>query len=142
MVQEVAMVLGFLLSLTSFLYQFPFPKCLTFVTVSSGSDIISTLILVRRIIRFVIPVVFIIKLDWSVCICLTQVYDGRDNYIIYYIKNNYMFRPFSLAIFRLINEKLSMQLHLTCVGCIQWRGKRWSGNEISHVFCRMGGVGT
>jgi len=25
--------------------------------------------------------------------------------IIYYIKNNYMFRPFSLAIFRLINEK-------------------------------------
>jgi len=34
--------------------------------------------------------------------------------IIYYIKNNYMFWPFSLAIFRLINEKLSKQLHLTC----------------------------
>jgi len=62
--------------------------------------------------------------------------------IIYYIKNNYMFRPISLAIFGLINEKLSKQLHLTCVGCIQWVGKRWSGYEISHVLCRMGGVGS
>ena len=53
--------------------------------------------------------------------------------IIYYIKNNYVFRRFSLAIFRLINEKLSKQLHLTRVGCIQWGGKMWSGNEISHV---------
>jgi len=35
----------------------------------------------------------------------TQLYDDRDMYRIYYIKNNYMFRPFSLAIFRLINEK-------------------------------------
>jgi len=61
--------------------------------------------------------------------------------VIYYIKN-YMFRPFSLAIFRLINEKLSKQLHLTCVGCIQRGGKRWSGYEISHVLYRMGGVGT
>ena len=62
--------------------------------------------------------------------------------IIDYIKENYMFRPFSLAIFRSINEKLSKQLHLTCVGCIQWGGKMWSGNEIWHVLCRMGGVGT
>jgi len=54
--------------------------------------------------------------------------------IIYYIKINYMFQPFSLAIFRLIIEKLSKQLHLTCVGCIQWGGKIWSGNEISHVM--------
>ena len=44
-------------------------------------------------------------LDWSVYTCLTQLYDGRDMYIIYYIKNNYMFRPSSMAIFRLINEK-------------------------------------
>jgi len=44
------------------------------------------------IIRFVIPIVFIIKLDWSVCTCLTQLYDGRDLYRIYYIKNNHMFR--------------------------------------------------
>ena len=51
------------------------------------------------IIRFVIPVVFIIKPDWSVCICLTQLYDGRDMYRMYYTKNNYMFRPFILAIF-------------------------------------------
>jgi len=29
-------------------------------------------------------------LDWSVCTCLTQLYDGRDRYRIYYIKNNYM----------------------------------------------------
>ena len=94
------------------------------------------------IIRFVIPVVYIIKLDCSVCICLTQLYDGRDMYRIYYIKNSYMFRPFSLAIFRLINEKLSKQLYSTYVGCIQWGGKGWSGHKISHVLCRMGGVGT
>jgi len=31
--------------------------------------------------------------------------------IIDYIKTNYMFRPFSLAIFRLIIEKLSKKLH-------------------------------
>jgi len=37
------------------------------------------------IIRFVIPVVFIIELDWSVCICLTQLCDGIDMYRIYYI---------------------------------------------------------
>jgi len=45
------------------------------------------------------------KLDWSVCICLTQLYDGRDMYRIYYIKNNYMFRHFTLAIFGLRKEK-------------------------------------
>jgi len=45
-------------------------------------------------------------LDLSVCTCLIQLYDGRDMYTIYYITNNYMFRPFSLAIFRLINKKL------------------------------------
>jgi len=28
------------------------------------------------------------KLDCSVCTCLTQLYDGTDMYIIYYIKNN------------------------------------------------------
>jgi len=59
--------------------------------------------LLRRKVRHTI--VFILKLDWSVCICLTQLYDGRDMYRIYYIKNNYMFRHFTLAIFRLRNEK-------------------------------------
>ena len=39
-------------------------------------------------------------------------------------------------------KELSKQLYLTCVGCIQWGGKRWSGYEISHVLYRMGGVGT
>jgi len=53
-----------------------------------------------------------------------------------------MFRPFSLAIFRLIIEKLSKQLHLTCVGCRQWGGKMGSGNEIWHVLCRLGVAGT
>jgi len=53
-----------------------------------------------------------------------------------------MFRPFSLAIFRLINEKLSKQLHSICVGCIQWGGQGWSGYEILPVLCRKGGVGT
>ena len=48
-----------------------------------------------------------IGLDWSVCICLTQLYDDRDMYRIYYIKSNNMFRHFTLAIFRLRNEKLS-----------------------------------
>ena len=30
----------------------------------------------------------IYKPEWSVCICLTQLYDGSDMYRIYYIKNN------------------------------------------------------
>jgi len=37
------------------------------------------------IIRLIIPVVFIIKLDWSVCTCLTQLYDGRDMYFYTYL---------------------------------------------------------
>jgi len=40
--------------------------------------------------------------------CLTQLYDGKDMYLIYYIKNNYMFRHFSLAFFnnlKMANEK-------------------------------------
>ena len=37
--------------------------------------------------------------------CLTELYDGRDMYRTYYIKNNYMFWHFTLAIFRLRNEK-------------------------------------
>jgi len=40
-------------------------------------------------------------------------------YRIYYIKNNYMFRHFSLAIFGLMDKKLSKRLYSTCVGCIQ-----------------------
>ena len=78
-----------------------------------------------QVIRFVIPIVFIIKLDWGVCTVLTQLYDGADMYRIYYIQNNYMFRPFTLVIIMLRNEeKLSKQLYSTCVGCIQWGGTR------------------
>ena len=75
------------------------------------------------IIRFIIPIVLIIKLDWNVCICLTQLYDDRDMYRIYYLKN-YMFRPFTLAIFMLRKEILSTQLYSNYVGCIRWGGKR------------------
>jgi len=31
------------------------------------------------------------KLDWSVCICLTQLYDGRVMYRIYYMKTTTCF---------------------------------------------------
>ena len=41
----------------------------------------------------------------GICTSLTQLYDGRDVYRIYYVKNNYMFRPFTLAIIRLRNKK-------------------------------------
>jgi len=51
------------------------------------------------------PHLVFLEPDWNVCIYLTQLYDGRDTYIIYYIKNNYMFRNFTLAIFRFRNEK-------------------------------------
>ena len=53
-----------------------------------------------------------------------------------------MFRPLTMAIFRLRLKKLSKQLYSTYVGCIQWGGKRCGGLEISHVLCGMGGVGT
>ena len=56
--------------------------------------------------------------------CLTQIYDGRYMYRIYYIKY-YVFRHLTLAIFRSRNEKkLSKQLYSTYVGCIQWGGER------------------
>ena len=55
----------------------------------------------------------------------TTLFDGRDVYRIYYIKNNYKFRHLTLDIFGLRNKKkLSKQLYLTYVGCIHWRGKR------------------
>jgi hypothetical protein len=76
------------------------------------------------------------------CIYYLKHLSGGKIYNIYYIDNNYMFRHLSLAIFRLINEKLSKQLYSNCVYCIQCGGKSWSGYEISHLFCRMGGVGT
>jgi len=35
----------------------------------------------------------------------TTLFEVRDMYRIYYIKNNYMFRHLTLAIFKLRNEK-------------------------------------
>ena len=59
------------------------------------------------VIRFVIPVVFINCLEWSVCTCLTQlVFNGRGIYSIYYIRYNYMFRCLTMAIFRLYMKYL------------------------------------
>ena len=40
-----------------------------------------------------------------------QLYDGKDMYIIYYIKN-YMFRHLTLVIFRLRNEKHVVVLYV------------------------------
>ena len=53
--------------------------------------------------------------------------------IIYYIKINYMFRPFSLVIFRL------KQLHLTCVGVVYSGEVRCGVGMRSRMLCRMGG---
>jgi len=63
------------------------------------------------------------QLEWSVYTCLTQLYDGRDMYIIYYVKNNYMFRPFSLAIFRLINEKKNLVSSYTRIVWVVYSGE-------------------
>ena len=38
----------------------------------------------------------------------TTLFDGRDMYIVYYIENSYMFRNFTLTIFRLRNEKKNL----------------------------------
>jgi len=65
--------------------------------------------------------------------------------IIYYIKINYMFRPFSLAIFRLIIEKLitlSKQLYLTYVSYIYSGEVRCGVGMRSRMLCRLGGMGT
>jgi len=39
------------------------------------------------------------------CLSNTTLFDSRDMYRIYNIKNNYMFRHLTLAIFSLRNEK-------------------------------------
>jgi len=54
----------------------------------------------------------------------TTLLDGKDMYRIYYIKNNYMFRHLTMAIFRLRMKKLRKQLYSTYVDCIHWGGKR------------------
>jgi len=54
----------------------------------------------------------------------TTLFDGRDMHRIYCIKNNYMFRHLTMAIFGLRNEKLIKQLYSTYVGSIEWGGKR------------------
>jgi len=45
------------------------------------------------------------KLDWNVYTCLKQLYDGRNMYIIYYLKNSCMFRHFSFINLKMANEK-------------------------------------
>ena len=65
----------------------------------------------------------------------TTLFDGRYMYRIYYIKNNYMFRHLTVAIFRLRNKK-SKQLYSTYVGSIQWGGKRGGCHKMAIVNCR------
>jgi len=80
-----------------------------------------------------------------VCVCIhthTYIYMYVYIYRIYYIKINYVFRPLTMAIFRLRLKKLSKQLYSTYMSCIQRGGKGCGGCEISHVLCRMGDVGT
>jgi len=50
----------------------------------------------------------------------TTLFDDRDMYRIYYIKNNYMFRPFIMAIIRLRNEKNLVSSYTR----VMWGGKR------------------
>ena len=69
---------------------------------------------ISLVIRFVIPVVFIIRLDWNVCTCLKQLYDGRDMYRIYYIKNNYMFLYISLPSYSCVRQVHTLQSSLIC----------------------------
>ena len=38
-------------------------------------------------------------------LCNTTLFDGTDMFRTYYIKNSYMFRHLTVAIFRLRNEK-------------------------------------
>ena len=86
------------------------------------------------------------ELDRNAHTCLTQLYDGRDTYIIYYLKNNYMFRHFSLAIFRLINEKNLVSSYTQLVWVVysgEVRGEVGTRSRIScvgwvawvHGFC-------
>ena len=65
----------------------------------------------------------LLELDWSVYTCLTQLYDGGDMYIVYYIKNNYMFRHLTLAIFRLINEKKNLVSSYTGLVWVVYSGE-------------------
>ena len=78
------------------------------------------------------------KLDWSVYTCLTQLYGGRDMYN--YTKNKYMFRPFSLAIFRLIIEKLGKQLQYTWLVWVVSRGEVRGGVGTRSRMCCVGWV--
>jgi len=59
----------------------------------------------------------------------------RDMYVIYYIKNNYMFRRFSLAIFRLINEKNLVSSYTRLVWVVYSGEVRGEVGKISRMCC-------
>ena len=59
----------------------------------------NTYIEIKNVKQFFPEVQAGVKPDWSVCICLTQLYAGRDKYRIYYIKN-YMFRHFTIGLYK------------------------------------------
>ena len=61
---------------------------------------------------------------------------------IYYTKNNYMFRHFTLAIFKLRNEKNLVSCY-TGLMWVVYRGEvRGEVGTRSRMLCRMGGVGS
>jgi len=57
-------------------------------------------------------------------------------YMIYYIKNNYMFRHFTLAVFRLRNEKKNLLSSYTRLMWVVYSGEvRSEVGTISHMCC-------
>jgi len=60
-------------------------------------------------------------------------------YIIYYIKNNYMFWPFTLVIFRLRNEKNSVSSYTRLV-CAVYSGAVRGEVGTRSCMCHVGWV--
>jgi len=63
-------------------------------------------------------------------------------YRIYYIKNNYMFRQFTLTFFRLRNEKNFVSSCTRLMWVVYSGEVRGEVGTRSRMLCRMGGVGT
>jgi len=83
---------------------------------------------------FVIPVVFN-KLTILQCMYLSNktLFDSRSVYSIYYIRNNYMFRHLTVAIFRLYTKYLVNSYTGLIMGCIQWYSTGCEVGTRSHM---------
>jgi len=71
--------------------------------------------------------------------CLTQLYDGRDMYRVDCIENNYMFRHFTLAIFRFRNEK-NLVSSYTRLACVVYSGEVRGEVGTRSCMCCVGWV--